>query len=260
MHTLLICEIHAHTLWITFNRSAQHNALNQEILIQLQTQLDQAISNPQLRLIILKSNGPNFSAGADLSSMQSMINASLDENCADAMLLARVLYTLHHSPIPTLAMVQGSAFGGGAGIVAACDFAIAADTASFCFSEVKLGLLPAMISPYVVLAIGARASGWLFLSGERINAERALSLQLIHHCVAETELLSYTQQYAERLTSCAPQAVRETKELLKKLRPCQIDTDLMQYTVDLIAQKRVGIEGQQGLTAFLNKTTPAWNL
>jgi len=260
MPELLVCEIHTHTLWITLNRTAQHNALNDKLLMQLQNQLDQAVDHPDLRLIVLKSNGPNFSAGADLSSMQNMINSNLDENCADAMLLARVLYTLNNSPIPTLAVVQGSAFGGGAGLVAACDFAIAANTASFCFSEVKLGLLPAMISPYVVNAIGTRAAGWLFLSGERINAERALSLQLIHHCVAEAELLSYTQHYVELLSSCAPQAVRETKKLLKKFHTCRIDEELITHTVDLIANKRISIEGQQGLKAFINKTTPAWNI
>ena len=260
MQEPVISTIDNHVLWITLNRPEQHNALNEALLIQLQTILDQAVINPQLRLIILKSNGQNFSAGADLSSMHCMIQASLDENRANAMLLGRVLYTLHHAPVPTLAMVQGSAIGGGAGLVAACDLAIAANTASFGFSEVTLGLVPAMVSPYVVRAIGERASAGLFLSAERIDAQRALTLQLIHHCVEPTELLAYTQKYAARQMRCAPQAVRATKVLLKQLRTCQINQELLEDTVDLIAQTRVSSEGQHGLKAFLTKTTPAWNL
>ena len=260
MQEPVISTIDKHVLWITLNRPEQHNALNEALLIQLQAILDQAIINSQLRLIILKSNGQNFSAGADLSSMQSMIKSTLEDNRANAMLLGKVLYTLHNTPIPTVAMVQGAAIGGGAGLVAACDVAIAANTASFGFSEVTLGLVPAMVSPYVVRAIGERASTELFISAERIDAQRALTLQLIHHCVEPTELLIYTQKYAAHQMRCAPQAVRATKALLKKLRNCQIDQELLNDTVNIIAQTRIGSEGQHGLKAFLTKTTPFWKL
>lgn len=255
----ILSEQHDHTLWITLNRADVRNAFDDHLLKQFLIILNTAYQNPTLRLIVLKSQGETFSAGADLAWMQRMITWSEEENHQDALLLANLMHTLHHSPIPTLAMVQGDAFGGGAGLVAACDMAIAANTARFCFSEVKLGLIPAVISPYVVRAIGERAAGWLFMSGECIDAQRAQALQLVQHCVEPEELLRHTQHFAERLNLCAPQAVRETKTLLRYLRHHALDDALPEETAARIAKKRVSSEGQQGLNAFLTKTTPHWD-
>lgn len=257
--TDLLQELQDHVLFITFNRVEKHNAFNESFLGHLQILLEAAEHDSNVRVIVLKSNGRHFSAGADAEWMQRMARFSEAENKADAQVLARLMYTLHRSSKPTVAMVHGAAFGGGAGFVAACDIAIAADTAQFCFSEVKLGLIPAVISPYVVRAIGAKAATWLFMSAETINAQRALELQLIQHQVPEEELLPFTEKYAQHLAQSAPQAVRECKTLVDLVSSQPLDEALIQTTASLIAEKRVSEEAQRGLQAFLTKNKPHWD-
>ena len=249
----VVSEVQGQVLLITLNRVEKHNAFDDGLLADLQVVLDNAQENTQIHVIVLKANGRHFSAGADLAWMQRMARFSEEENITDAKALARLKYTLHHSKKPTIAMVHGAAMGGGAGLVAACDIAIAADTARFCFSEVKLGLIPAVISPYVIKAIGERATLSLFMSAETFDAKRALELQLIQYCVAEEELLSYTLTYANQIAQWAPQAVQAAKALVKKVSGLPIDEPLQQLTATLIAKQRVSPEGQQGLQAFLNK-------
>ncbi len=249
----LLSERHDQTYSITLNRINKQNAFDDHLLHALQLEIDQAIANQAVRVIVLKANGKHFSAGADLNWMQRMINYSEAENIADALKLARVMYSLHHSPKPTIAMVHGAAFGGGAGLVAACDIAIAATTARFCFSEVKLGLIPAIISPYVVKAIGERAAKWLFMSAELVDAHRAQALGLIHHCVDEEKLLSFTLNYAQQLYACKPEAVSQSKQLVNTVCGKPINDMLLVETAQLIAHKRVSVEGQSGLRAFLKK-------
>ncbi len=257
--TRLQCESKNHIQLITLNRIEKHNAFDEVLLADLQRALDNAIHNPSIRVILLNAHGRHFSAGADAGWMQRMAELNETENKADAMVLARVMHTLYHSPKPTIAVVQGCAYGGGAGLVAACDIAIAAHTAKFCFSEVKLGLIPAVISPYVIKAIGERAAIWLFMSAEVIDTARALTLQLIQLAVSEEELQSYAINYAEQLAKLAPDAVRASKSLVRDIAQRSIDEELQQVTAQLIAQKRVSNEGQTGLKAFLNKETPTWN-
>ncbi len=169
------------------------------------------------------------------------------------------MYSLNQSPKPTLAMVQGSAFGGGAGFAAACDFAIAAHSARFCFSEVKLGLVPAVISPYVIKAIGERAAKHLFMTAETFDAAEAKRLQLVQHCIEDEKLWPFTLNYAERLLQLAPLAVADCKILVDQVVGKPITEDLMRHTASFIAKKRVSAEGQKGLQAFLNKEIPQWN-
>lgn len=257
--TTLLNETQGHVHLITLNRVEKHNAFDDNLLADLQRFLDEAIANPTVRVIVLKAHGRHFSAGADLAWMQRMAHFTEVENVADARVLARVMYTLNQSPKPTIAMVQGAAFGGGAGLVAACDMAIAAHTATFCFSEVKLGLIPAVISPYVIKAIGERAATWLFMSAEIIDAKRALELQLVQHCVPEETLLAYTLNYAQQIAQRAPGAVRASKALVRQIAGLPINENLQHLTATLIAKQRVSAEGQQGLQAFLNKETPTWN-
>lgn len=249
----VLSEVQGRVLLITLNRIEKHNAFDDTLLADLQVILDDAQENLQINVIVLKANGHHFSAGADIAWMQRMARFSEEENVADAMILARLMHTLHHSKKPTIAMVQGAAMGGGAGLVAACDTAIAAHTARFCFSEVKLGLIPAVISPYVIKAIGERATLSLFMSAETFDAKRAFDLQLVQHCVAEEELLSYTMAYANQVAQWAPQAVQAAKSLVKQVSNLPIDAKLQQLTAALIAKQRVSAEGQQGLQAFLNK-------
>lgn len=245
---------------ITLNRTDKHNAFDDKLLIELQQCLDNAIKDDSTRVIILKANGKHFSAGADLAWMQRMVQFTEEENIQDALVLAKVMNTLYQSPKPTIAMIQGAAFGGGAGFAAACDIAIAADNASFCFSEVKLGLIPAVISPYVIKAIGERAAKALFMSAEVISATKALSLNLIQHCVAEIELEDFTYTYIKQhIAKNAPEAVNAAKNLVSFVANKPIDQNLIQYTAQQIAQKRISKEGQQGLQAFLTKQPPNWN-
>ncbi|WP_133137324.1 enoyl-CoA hydratase-related protein [Legionella rowbothamii] len=255
----LLFEIQDHLCLLTLNRVSKHNAFDNSVLAEMQSKLDAAVASPQVRVIIIKANGKHFSAGADLSWMQDMALYSEEENLNDAMVLARLMYTLNQSPKPTLAMVHGAAFGGGAGLAAACDIAIAATSARFCFSEVKLGLIPAVISPYVVKAIGERNAKTLFMSAEIFDASKALALGLVQHCVAEEELLEFTLNYAQQISNNAPDAVKASKNLAAQVANQPINEALLYYTASLIAKKRVSPEGQQGLNAFLNKKTPNWN-
>lgn len=255
----LLSELDGHVLILTFNRLNKHNAFDDHVLRALQEQLDMAENNPDVRVIMLRAHGRHFSAGADLSWMQRMANFTEAENIADAKILARVIASLYHSTKPTLAAVQGGAFGGGAGLVAACDIAIAADTATFCFSEVKLGLIPAVISPYVVRAVGERVATQLFMSAEVMEAKCALNLGLIHHCVPEEELPSHAHLYARRLAALPPEAVRASKSLVRQVTRHPINQQLEDLTAGLIAKQRVSAEGQKGLQAFLNKETVTWD-
>lgn len=251
--THLHTEIQDHLCLITLNRIDKHNAFDEHLLIAMQTEFDKAIQNQEVRVIILKANGKHFCAGADLHWMQKMVNYGMDENVQDAMVLAKLLSTIHHSPKPTIAMVQGCAYGGGAGLIAACDIAIAATNARFCFSEIKLGLIPAVISPFVVKAIGERQANALFLSAEVFEASRALNLHLIHHVVSEDDLLEYTLNYAKQMSLYAPEATRKCKQLVQFVANKPIDEKISHYTATLIAEQRISPEGQKGLKAFLNK-------
>ncbi|PWY56420.1 gamma-carboxygeranoyl-CoA hydratase [Legionella qingyii] len=255
----LLYEIHEHLCLLTLNRVSKHNAFDNQLLGEMQRQLNAAIADSNVRVIILKANGKHFSAGADLGWMQNMARYTEEENLKDAMVLGNLMYTLNKSPKPTLAMVHGSAFGGGAGLAAACDITIASQSARFCFSEVKLGLIPAVISPYVVQAIGERSAKSLFMSAEIFDAAKALSLHLVQHCVAEEHLLEFTLNYAKQISNNAPEAVKASKQLASYVANKTINEELVYYTASLIAQKRVSTEGQQGLNAFLKKEKPNWS-
>jgi methylglutaconyl-CoA hydratase len=255
----ILNELLGNVFIITLNRTDKNNAFDDSILSELHQLLEKAEKNHDVRAIVLKANGKNFSAGADIAWMKRMAKYSEAENIADAKILAKVMYALHSSSKPTIAMVQGVAYGGGAGLIAACDIAIAADTAQFCFSEVKLGLVPAVISPYVVNAIGAKAACWLFISAEVFNAQRAYELQLVHHCVPIEKLHEFSLNYARSIAKLAPVAVKQSKHLINTIKDMPIDDTLIDETAAIIAKKRVSAEGQKGLQAFLNKETPIWD-
>ena len=252
MNNLLI-EQHHHVATLTFNRIDKRNAFDDTFLSTLQVALDECINNPNILLIVLKANGPYFSAGADLEWMQRMVNYTEAENTQDALTLAHVMNTLYQSPKPTIALVQGSAFGGGVGLIAACDIAIASMNAHFCFSEVKLGLIPAVISPYIIEAIGARAAKWLFMSAETFNASQALTLGLIHHCIDEGAFAPFCEDYIEKFLQNAPEAIIVSKALVRAVSNKVIDNQLIKYTAHQIAKKRVSVEAQNRLSAFLRK-------
>ncbi len=249
----LIIEYKNQSCWLSLNRVDKSNAFDDSLIRQLNKAIDEAIARTDVRVIVLKANGKHFSAGADLAWMQRMALYSEEENFSDACELAMLMHRLYHSPKPSIAMIQGAAFGGGAGLAAACDIAIAADNAIFCFSEVKLGLIPAVISPYVVKAIGERAARALFITAETFNAERAYQLGLVQHCVDLASLESFTEKHVEAIINNAPIAVCDAKKLVDTVAHRQINQKLIEETAMLIAKKRVSEEGQTCLQAFLNK-------
>ncbi len=253
----LVTEKKGPLLILSFNRPKQHNAFDDQLLQELQTQLDDAAQQPDVRVLILKGLGPDFSAGADLGWMKRMAQMSEEENRLDALRFARVMATLYHCPKPTIAMVHGRAIGGGVGLIAACDIAIASVEAQFSFPEVRLGLIPAVISPYVIQAIGERAARWLFLSTTPIDAQRAYELQLIHHGVPHETLLSSTLTLAEQIANHAPEALTQTKQLMDQLRHHPLDTALQHLTAEWIAKRRVSTEAQERMHAFLSRNTPS---
>lgn len=255
----IITEYENNTAVIILNRISKHNAFNSELLKDLLDALQKAQANTAVRSILLKAYGKHFSAGADAAWMQKTIAFSEAENKNDALLLAHVMHALYTSTKPTLAMVHGAAFGGGAGLVAACDIAVASHDAHFCFPEVKLGLIPAVISPYVVKAIGERAAKWLFLSAQTVHAMQAQALGLVQYCVPAKELESFTLALAQQCNTHAPLAMAESKKLVDLVANHPINETLLQKTATLIAQKRTSPEGQCGLKAFLEKKTPDWS-
>jgi methylglutaconyl-CoA hydratase len=240
------------------NRPEVHNAFDDDLIASISAHLQVIAEDSSARVLILCSAGKSFSAGADLGWMQRMANYSYEENLADASLLAAMLNRLNTVPQTTIARIQGAAFGGAVGLAACCDIAIASQRASFSLSEVKLGLLPATISPYVLEAIGARACRRYFVTGERFDAQRACALGLVSEVVTEEELDSRVSQLTETLLANSPAAVGRNKQLLSDISGRAVDDALMAYTSNLIAELRTSEEGQEGLLAFLEKRSPGW--
>ena len=243
---------------LTLTRPEVHNAFNDQLIGELTLALNGLESDPRVRLVVLAAEGRSFSAGADLNWMKAMAGYGEAENLRDAEALAGLMRTLDGLAKPTLALVQGPAYGGGVGLVAACDIAIAADTASFCLSEVRLGLIPAVISPYVVAAIGQRAARRYFQTAESFSAERALALGLVHEVVPARALEGAEDRCVEALLRGGPRAQGEAKALVAAVAGRPLDDALVRDTAERIARLRVGAEGREGIAAFLEKRPPSW--
>lgn len=252
----LLLEINNHIATLTLNRPEIHNAFDDVLIVELITVLKNLESDKNVRVILLAANGKNFSAGADINWMKRMSNFSETENFNDAMQLARLMQTLNQLQKPTIALVQGAVFGGGVGLVACCDIALATPQASFCLSEVKIGLIPAAISPYVIAAIGERSARRYFLTAEKFDAQEALRLNLIHQIIDASELKSTALQISENLLANSPQAIVSAKNLISHVANNFLSEDLIQKTAKEIAKIRVSKEGQEGLNAFLEKRKP----
>ena len=243
---------------ILINRPERRNAFDADIIAELTALLEQATQDNKVRVIVLGGEGAHFSAGADLGWMKSTAQLSEEENRADAMRLSKLMQTLDELPKPTIARVQGAAFGGALGLVCACDMAFATQTARFCLSEVRLGLSPAVISPYVVRALGLRNARRFFLSAEEIPASQADSLGLVHEVIAEDLIDERIDQLTRIVTQNGPQALAATKSLLREVETQYDSKALRRFNANLIATLRVGAEAQEGLTAFFEKRAPAW--
>lgn len=244
---------------VTMNRAAKKNAFNADLISALDEAFKDLAGAEGVRVVFLKGAGGTFSAGADLDWMRSAVDASEADNREDAMALAVMLKRLWDLPALTVALVEGAAFGGGAGLAAACDMAVAVRSATFSFSEVKLGLIPATISPYVVAAIGPRAARGLFATGQAFDAAEAHRIGLVGEVVADAAGLKAAQaRIAREIMACAPGAVADAKQLAFDVHGRSIDHQLLEETARRIAQARVGGEGQEGVRAFLERRKPAW--
>lgn len=243
---------------VTLNRPQVHNAFDDALIGELTAELRRLEDDFEVSFLVLAANGKSFSAGADVNWMQRVANYSEKENLADARQLATLMHTLHHFSKPTLARVQGPAFGGGVGLVACCDIAIASEHAAFALTEVKLGLIPAVISPYVVKAIGERQAQRYFITGERIDAREALRIGLVHKVVPDESLDEWVDKILKQLAGNGPNAMAACKELIRTVGRAPLDDAMQAYTARCIAEIRVSDEGQEGLDAFLNKRKPDW--
>jgi methylglutaconyl-CoA hydratase len=243
---------------LTLSRPEVHNAFNDRVIAELTATFETLAADAAVRVLVLTGAGASFSAGGDLDWMRSMTRYTEDENRRDALALARMLDALDRFPKPTVARVNGAALGGGVGLVSGCDIAIAAETARFGLTEVRLGLAPATIAPYVVRAIGARQARRYFLTGERFDAPRALALGLVHEVVPATDLDAAVGRVIADLLKGGPAALAECKALVRTVQDVAEREALMAATADLIARMRVTAEGQEGLAAFFDKRAPAW--
>ena len=244
--------------YVTLNRPEVHNAFN-EVTIKELTEIFQEISKDEnIRVVVLSGKGKSFCAGADLNWMKKVINYSYEENFDGSYKLAELFYLIYSLPKPTIAKVNGSAIGGGTGLVSVCDIVIASDKAKFSLSEVKLGLVPACISPYEVRRLGEAKCREFFLTGERLTAEKALNAGLVNEIVSHDDLDKAVDERVKQLMSSGPEALRWCKELLEKVP--QMNLDLAKsYTAEVIAKLRISDEGQEGMNAFLEKRKPKWN-
>ena len=247
-----------HVATVVLNRPEVRNAFNDEVIAELTQAFVQQGNQADVRAIVLMAEGPAFCAGADLNWMRRMADYTRDENLADAEKLAFMLRTLYECPKPVIARVQGDVVAGGMGLVAACDMVVSVDTAHYCLSEVRLGLIPATISPYVIRAMGARASHRYFLTAERFTAAEALRIGFVHEVVPADQLDARVGELVAALTGASPNAVRECKKLLHDVAGHDITRLLIERTVEGIADIRASDEGKEGVQSFLQKRKPNW--
>lgn len=243
---------------VTLNRPGIHNAFDDTLIGELTETLRRLDADYEARFLVLGANGNSFSAGADIGWMRRMADYDKRQNRADARLMAELMRTLYEFGKPTIARVQGPAFGGGVGLVACCDIAVASEHAAFALTEVKLGLIPAVIGPYVVKAIGERQARRYFLTGERFDAREALRIGLIHKVVADDALDDWIERMIRQLSGNGPEAMTASKALVRAVSGAPIDATVREDTARRIAEIRASDEGQEGLDAFLNKRKPDW--
>ena len=254
---LNICEAGA-VVTITLNRPEVRNAFNDDMIAEVTGAFVALGGRDSVRCIVLAAEGTAFCAGADLNWMRRMADYTRAENLADASALAEMLRVMYECPKPTIARIQGDVYAGGMGLVAACDMAVSVDTANFCLSEVKLGLIPATISPYVIRAMGARAAHRYFLTAERFDAREAHRIGFVHEVVSVDALDAKVAELTNALVNASPNAVRSCKTLVQEVAGRVIEAPLIGRTVEGIADIRTSSEGREGVQSFLQKRKPSW--
>lgn len=244
--------------YLTLNRPEVGNALNDEVIAELASWTESVAADASVRAVVIAGAGRNFSTGADVRWMARTIEYTADQNMNDAMALARMFAGLNTLPVPVIGRIHGAAMGGGTGLAAACDVVVAEEHAVFAFSEVKLGIIPAVISPFVLAKIGRSAARELFLTGARFGAARARDIGLVHAVVPESELDATVARYVADFLEAGPQAVAAAKSLIAQVWSHSTDA-ATSLTASAIANRRVSPEGQEGLRAFLEKRKPSWS-
>jgi methylglutaconyl-CoA hydratase len=243
---------------ITLNRPDKRNAMNERMIQEILHTLVQMRDDNDVRVVILRGEGEHFCAGADIHWMQQIAAKPHGKNEIDALMLSDLMYQLYAFPKPTIVLANGATMGGGLGLLAACDIAIGAENASFGFSEVKIGITPSIISPYIIAAIGERMAHYYFLTGERFNALEAKRIGLLHHVVDDDALFRKGQSIAETLLQNSPHALTSVKQLIRYVVKDHISPGLAQKTAEHLANIRVTKEAQEGLQAFMEKRSPRW--
>jgi methylglutaconyl-CoA hydratase len=244
--------------FITLNRAERHNAFDDALIAELTGAFEAASADPDVRVVVLDSLGKSFSAGADLEWMKRMAGYDRARNLEDSKALARLMQVIDQCPKPTIAVVQGAAYGGGVGLAACCDMVAAADHAVFCLSEVKLGIIPAVISPYVVRAIGGRASRRYFQTAETFSAAKAAELGLVSEVTDTEGLAEVRDRWINHLLVNGPKAMRAAKDLAVQASERALNDDLRAWTAERIADLRASDEGKEGIGAFLERRKPSW--
>jgi len=244
--------------WLWLNRPEVRNALDEALTAALGEALVALERDERVRVLVLAGRGRAFCAGGDLARMEQAATLGRDEARRDAELFAKLLYRVHACPKPTIARVHGAAFAGGMGLVAACDLVVAAEEAEFCLPETRIGLVPAMISPYLVRALGAQQARRYVLTAERLSAREAHRLGFAHECVPQAELDARVETLAHQLAQAGPQALARAKKLLDKVEGAPLTPQLAADTAALLAEVRAGKEAREGMRAFLDKRIPRW--
>ncbi|GGP66553.1 gamma-carboxygeranoyl-CoA hydratase [Shewanella algicola] len=252
----IVCSLEQGVAQLVLNRAEVHNAFDEVMISEMIQAIEHFAKDSQCNMLILRANGKNFSAGADLNWMRKQAQMDFEQNLTDAHQLAKLMHVLDKFPKPTIALVQGAAFGGALGLICCCDIAIANTRASFCLSEVKLGLIPAVISPYVVRAMGNRQSRRFMLTAERFSADIALTHQVIHDI--NDDLDAAVVPFIDAFNANSPQGMAWAKTLISHLEDGVINDATLDFTSEKIARIRVSDEGQEGLNAFFDKRPPAW--
>lgn len=244
---------------LTFNRADKRNAMNGDMLKEISSALQVLANDAEVSVLIINGNGEHFCAGADISWMKTVGTFSPEDNQRDAEVLANLLHQLYEFPKPTIALAHGAVLGGGMGIVSVCDIALAAKNSSFGFPEVKIGIAPSTISPYVMTAIGSRAAHYYFLTGVRFDAEEAQRIGLIHQVTDDAALYQTGHALAQTLLQNGPKALIAVKQLIHRVASEKITPELGKMTAQHLANLRMSAEAQEGLMAFLEKRAPTWN-
>lgn len=255
---LIVAETAPGVTRVTLNRPDVHNAFDDVLIDELDKTFARLDSDNSARVVVLAANGKSFSAGADLNWMKRMATYDRGDNVADAIRLGELMHRVATLSKPVIGLIQGAAYGGGVGLVACCDISIASERARFCLSEVKLGLIPAVISPYVVEAIGARQARRYFVTAERFDAHQAHRMGLVHEVVSEDELEATGAAFVEVLLPNGPRAMAASKDLIASVAHRPIDRAVIEETARRIADARAGAEGREGTNAFLEKRPPNW--